>query len=103
MTMTEAARVHPFPTMETPALSSSPPTTQTIRECVECAVRHYFNTLEDHSTSNLYDMVLAEMEAPLLKVVLEHTNGNQSQAADILGLNRGTLRKKMKAYHLLQE
>lgn len=101
MTMMETARVHPFPAMDTAAQHTNTHKTQTIRECVECAVKHYFNTLEDHDVSHLYDMVLAEMEAPLLKVVLEHTNGNQSHAADILGLNRGTLRKKMKTYHLL--
>jgi len=45
-------------------------------------------------------MLLAEVEAPLFKTTLEHTNGNQSQAAEILGINRGTLRKKLKTYGL---
>ena len=74
---------------------------QTIRDCVECAMRNYFHHLDGHDATNLYEMVLAEMEAPLLQVVLEHTRGNQSRAAEILGLNRGTLRKKMKDYGML--
>jgi len=45
--------------------------------------------------------VLSEVELPLLRTVLEHTEGNQSQAAEILGINRATLRKKLKHYRLL--
>ena len=51
--------------------------------------------------SELYPMVLAEMEIPLLEKVLEYTRGNQTKAAELLGLNRGTLRKKLKQYGLL--
>jgi Fis family transcriptional regulator, factor for inversion stimulation protein len=46
----------------------------------------------------VYDMVLASVEKPLLEVVLQHVDGNQSRAADLLGLNRNTLRKKMNLY-----
>ena len=53
------------------------------------------------SQSELYPMVLAEMEIPLLEKVLEYTRGNQTKAAELLGLNRGTLRKKLKQYGLL--
>lgn len=69
-------------------------------KCVEYALKDYFEQLNGHSTANLYDMLLAEVEAPLLKATLEHTQGNQSRAAEILGLNRGTLRKKLKTYGL---
>jgi len=69
-------------------------------ECVAHSVKEYFTHLDGHSTANLYDMLLAEVEAPLFKATLEHTNGNQSRAAEILGLNRGTLRKKLKTYGL---
>ena len=48
-----------------------------------------------------FGLVLAEVEAPLLRCVLDHTGGNQSLAAQVLGLNRGTLRKKMRRYGLL--
>lgn len=54
------------------------------------AVRHYFAQLQGEQPSRVYDMVLAEMEKPLLSVVLEYTRGNQTRAAEILGLNRGT-------------
>ncbi len=46
--------------------------------------------LQGEQPSQVYDMVLAEMEKPLLSVVLEYTRGNQTRAAEILGLNRGT-------------
>ena len=68
--------------------------------CVETALKDYFEQLNGHSTANLYDMLMAEVEAPLFKATLLHTNGNQSRAAEILGLNRGTLRKKLKTYGL---
>ncbi len=78
-----------------------PVTPQTIRDCVESSMRNYFRHLDGHDASNLYTMVLAEVEAPLLRVVLEYTRDNQSRAAEVLGLNRGTLRKKMKEYGML--
>jgi len=71
-----------------------------LSECVETALKDYFEQLNGHTTANLYDMLLAEVEAPLFKATLEYTNGNQSRAAEILGLNRGTLRKKLKNYGL---
>ena len=71
-----------------------------LNECVENALKQYFEQLDGHPAANLYDMLLAEVEAPLFKATLEHTDGNQSRAAEILGLNRGTLRKKLKAYGL---
>lgn len=74
---------------------------QTIRDCVECSMRNYFRHLDGHDATNLYEMVIAEVEAPLLRVVLEYTRDNQSRAAELLGLNRGTLRKKMKEYGML--
>ena len=71
-----------------------------LSECVETALKDYFEQLDGHSAANLYSMLLAEVEAPLFKATLAHTNGNQSQAAEILGINRGTLRKKLKTYGL---
>ena len=69
-----------------------------LSECVEVAIKDYFKQLEGHHTANLYDMLLAEVEAPMLKATLEHTKGNQCRAAEILGISRGTLRKKLKTY-----
>jgi len=68
--------------------------------CVETALKDYFEQLNGQTTTNLYDMLLTEVEAPLFKATLEYTNGNQSRAAELLGLNRGTLRKKLKTYGL---
>ena len=61
----------------------------------------FFRNLDGEDVSELYDTVLAEMEIPLLEKVLEYTRGNQTRAAEMLGLNRGTLRKKLKQYGLL--
>ena len=74
---------------------------QTLRDHVEQAMRSYFSNLGGEQVTDVYDMVLAEIEAPLLEVVLEYTRGNQTQAAIVLGLNRGTLRKKLKQYKLI--
>lgn len=71
-----------------------------LSECVEIALNDYFKQLDGHPAANLYEMLLAEVEAPLFKATLEHTQGNQCRAAEILGLNRGTLRKKLKLYGL---
>ena len=68
---------------------------------VEHAVREYFIALGDEVPTDLYELILAQVELPLLKVVLEQTHGNQTKCAQILGLNRGTLRKKLKTYHLM--
>lgn len=70
---------------------------------VDRAMRHFFGNLQGETPSNVYDMVLAEIEKPMLSVVLEQTRGNQTRAAEILGLNRGTLRKKLKQHGLMAE
>lgn len=64
------------------------------------ALREYFRSLNGQKPGDLYQLVIGEVEKPLLKTVLEYTNGNQSEAAEILGINRGTLRKKLKTYKL---
>lgn len=74
---------------------------QTLRDHVEQAMRSYFANLGGEQVTDVYDMVLAEVEAPLLEVVLEYTRGNQTRASEILGLNRGTLRKKLKDHGLM--
>lgn len=72
-----------------------------LRVHVERVVREYFATLGDELPTDLYDLILREVELPLLTVTLEQTRGNQTKCAHILGLNRGTLRKKLKTYHLM--
>ena len=75
--------------------------TPPIKEAVQRAVDEYLEAMTDEKVEDLYDLVLAEVEAPLLRSVLHHTNFNQSRTAEILGLNRGTLRKKLRRYRLL--
>ncbi|MDH5432527.1 MAG: DNA-binding transcriptional regulator Fis [Gammaproteobacteria bacterium] len=72
----------------------------TLRESVELAMKNYFAQLGDEQPSDIYEMVLAEVEAPLMESIMDYTNGNQTRAAKVLGLNRGTLRKKLKIYGL---
>ena len=67
-----------------------------LRTCVEAALRCYFADLNGHKPSGLYQMVMSEVEKPLLETVMHHARGNQSQAAEMLGINRNTLRKKLK-------
>jgi len=67
---------------------------------VQESVEIYFDHLDGHHPNNLYQMVLAEVEVPLLKIVMKQVQHNQSQAAKILGLSRGTLRKKLKQYDI---
>lgn len=73
---------------------------QPLRECAETALRRYFKDLDGHVPGNLYQLVVNEVEEPLLRAVLEFTRGNQSRAAEILGINRSTLRKKLRAHGL---
>lgn len=67
----------------------------------EDALKQYFKTLNGDRPGDLYDLVIGEVERPLFKAVMDFTDGNQSQAAVILGINRGTLRKKLKTYSLI--
>ena len=71
-----------------------------LRTMCEEALNAYFATLNGHKPGQLYDLVLREVEEPLFKAVLDYAEGNQSRAAAILGINRGTLRKKLKTYGL---
>ncbi len=74
-----------------------------LRENVRAAVKTYLDQLDGQLTTDVYQMVLAEMEAPLLEEILIYTRHNQSKASRMLGLNRGTLRKKLKQHGLLSE
>ncbi len=69
-----------------------------LRSQAEEALESYFETLNGHRPAHLYDLVMREVEEPLFKVVMNHVEGNQSRAAIILGINRGTLRKKLKEF-----
>lgn len=71
---------------------------QTLNECVLTSLSAYFEALEGHDTTDLYQMVLREVERPMFEAVLEHTGHNQSAAAQLLGISRGTLRKKLREH-----
>lgn len=71
-----------------------------LRECVRDALTQYFRQLDGYDTCDLFELVMSEVEAPLLESVMQYTRGNLTRAATILGINRGTLRKKLKQYNL---
>ncbi len=73
-----------------------------LRKHTEEALSQYFKSLNGDRPGDLYEFVLSEVEEPLFRAVMDYTHGNQSQAAGILGINRGTLRKKLKTYSLIQ-
>ena len=73
----------------------------TLRSEVEKALRRYFDHIEEEPVTDLHRMVISEVEIPLFEAVLKHTGNNQSKASVMLGLNRGTLRTKLKGYGLL--
>ena len=85
------------------AVIAPPPDAESrsLRQHVEITVGTYFAQLDGQMVTDVYDMVLQEVEAPLLEAVLRYTGNNQTQASTVLGLNRGTLRKKLKRYGLL--
>lgn len=72
-----------------------------LRHHVEQAIRQYFQKLNGEQPNDLYNLILQEVEKPMLTVVLEKTRGNQTKCAQILGLNRGTLRKKLKTHKMM--
>ena len=69
-----------------------------LRDSVKQAVAKYLKELNNNDVDNLYELVLAELEAPLLEEVMKYTRGNQTRASVLMGINRGTLRKKLKQY-----
>ena len=77
-------------------------TRKPLRTHTEEALQQYFRSLNGDRPGDLYDLVLGEVEEPLFRAVMDYTQGNQSQAAGILGINRGTLRKKLKTYSLIR-
>jgi Fis family transcriptional regulator, factor for inversion stimulation protein len=67
---------------------------------VRIAMNKYFNDLEGHDPADLYQLVMTQIEVPLFESVLNYTEGNVSRAADVLGLNRGTLRNRLQKYKI---
>ena len=74
---------------------------QPLHDSVRQALENFLGHLNGEIPDNLYELILAEVEAPLMDAVMEYTKNNQSRAAIVLGLSRGTLRKKLKLYGML--
>ena len=72
-----------------------------IEDCVRASLQTYFRDLDGTEPSGLYDMLIKVVERPLLDVVMQAADHNQSRAAEWLGLNRNTLRKKLVEHQLL--
>jgi Fis family transcriptional regulator, factor for inversion stimulation protein len=75
--------------------------TKGVGAAVDEALTAYFTMMSGETIEGLYELVLSEVEPTVLAKVMEYTAYNQSKAAEILGLNRGTLRSKLKKYQLL--
>ena len=74
---------------------------QPLRSAAQTALNHFFDDLDGDVPENLYDMMIGEMEHALFGKVMERTRGNQSKAAAMLGINRTTLRKKLRLHGLI--
>ncbi len=77
-------------------------TKKDIDDCVRVSVEQYLKDLRGAAPSALHAMFLGAAEKPLLEVVLRHVEGNQSKAADWLGINRNTLRRKLQGHKILK-
>ena len=73
-----------------------------IQDCVRASLEGYFQDLDGTEPGGLYDMLIQVVEKPLLEVVMAQADHNQSRAAEWLGLNRNTLRKKLLEHKLLK-
>ena len=71
---------------------------QPLSNAVQKAVANYLQQLNGQDVNDLYELVLSGLERPLLEEVMKYTRGNQTRAANLMGINRGTLRKKLKQY-----
>lgn len=100
--MTRAETLHPAAEATPAAIDDSTDSqAPSLRDAVTASVRQYLDELDGQLSTDVYQMVLAEMEAPLLEEIMAYTRNNQTKASIMLGLNRGTLRKKLKQYQLI--
>ncbi len=75
--------------------------TITLKQIVKDTLRNYFSNIGSEQPIDFYNILLEEIERPLLEVLINHTHYNQVRMAQILGISRGTLRKKLKQYGML--
>ena len=78
------------------------PTRKHIEECVRDSLEAYFRDLRGVDPAAMYDMILKVVERPLFETVMKHAEGNQSRAAEWLGINRNTLRRKLVEHKLIK-
>ena len=71
-----------------------------IASCIRKVIGSYLNDLDGEKPGHIYSMVINSVEKPLIEIAIQHTRGNQTQAAELLGINRNTLRQKMKQYQI---
>lgn len=76
------------------------PPKKSLSEHLIVTLEHYFATLEEQEATNLHEMVIHKVEKPLIEFVLNKAAGNQSKTANMLGINRNTLRKKIIQYQI---
>ena len=77
---------------------SPAPKDKCLSECVSDAMEKYFKDMDGHEPVDLYDLIISQVEKPLIESVIENSRGNISRAAQVLGLNRATLRNRMQKY-----
>jgi Fis family transcriptional regulator len=77
--------------------------TEPLGECVRRAIKYYLRNLGGHEVNDLHEIVLGEVERPLIETVLDYTQGNQTHAARLLGMSRSTLRKMIAQYGIRQQ
>ena len=74
--------------------------TSQLQKSVKQAIRQYLADLDGELPCNLHESVISEIEKPMIELALKHCRNNQSRTAELLGINRGTLRKKIRLYHI---
>lgn len=94
----QALRTPSEPVEESAAAELTP--ASPLRSAVTRAVSRYLKDMDDHAAGDLHALLMAEVEAPMLAEVMRHCEGKQVRAAEILGINRATLRKKLRQYGL---
>jgi Fis family transcriptional regulator len=83
-------------------MTSTTTNRKTIEDCVRDSLESYFRDLRGTEPSAMYDMIQRVVEKPLLEVVMNHAEGNQSRAAQWLGINRNTLRRKLLDHRIIK-
>ena len=73
-----------------------------IEECIRDSLEQYFKDLRGTEPHSVHDMIVGAVEKPMLEVVMRHAEGNQSKAAEWLGINRNTLRRKLLDHKLIK-